>query len=104
MATIVFIDADGKAEEVEATSGLSLADAAIAYGIKGIVGDCGGACACGTCHVYVDPKWLDQLPPVESAESDLLASLDDQRPNSRLACQIKVVEKMSGLLVEIPSA
>lgn len=102
MTIVIFVSADGESEGVDATPGLSLADAAISNGIRGISGDCGGACACGTCHVYVDPEWFDRLPPITSFEADLLSCLENRRLTSRLACQIKVVEEISGFPVEIP--
>ncbi len=62
---------------------------------------CGGACACATCHVYVDAEWLARLPPSLPQESDMLSELPARRSNSRLSCQIVLLEELSGLRVTI---
>jgi len=72
-------------------------------GLAGIDADCGGALACATCHVYVDPAWVDKLPAPDESESDLLqGAAAEIRPNSRLSCQLVVTEAMDGLTVEVP--
>ena len=72
-------------------------------GVPGIDADCGGACACSTCHVYVDPAWVERLPGKESMEEDMLDFAWNPNPQtSRLTCQIKVTEEIDGLVVHIP--
>jgi 2Fe-2S ferredoxin len=72
-------------------------------GIPGIEADCGGACACSTCHVYIDPAWADRLPKKESMEEDMLDFAWNPDPlTSRLTCQIKVTAEMDGLRVQMP--
>jgi 2Fe-2S ferredoxin len=98
MPTIVFIEPGGRRREVEARTGITLMETAKAHGIAGIVAKCGGACACATCHVYVDPAWLERLAPREDMEE----SAWQPRPNSRLSCQIEVTAAMDGLIVTVP--
>ena len=71
-------------------------------GVRGIDADCGGACACSTCHVYVHPDWVGKLPPKEDMEEDMLDFAFDVRPSSRLSCQIKVRDELDGLIVHVP--
>ena len=72
-------------------------EAAIDNNVNGIVADCGGACACATCHVYISEAWLDKLPPLEDMEDAMLDAALDRRPTSRLSCQIKVTESLDGI-------
>jgi len=78
-------------------------EAAKRFTIPGIDGDCGGACACATCHVYVAPEWFDRLPPMDELEHDMLDFAYDVQPTSRLSCQIKVDGNLDGLVVRIPA-
>jgi 2Fe-2S ferredoxin len=73
------------------------------YTVPGIDGDCGGACACATCHVYIDSPWFERLPPMEELEHEMLDFAFDVAPNSRLGCQVKVADGLDGLTVRIPS-
>jgi len=75
---------------------------AVDHAVPGIDGDCGGECACGTCHVYIDSLWLDRLDAVGDAEASMLSFADAARPNSRLACQIRVSSELDGLVVGLP--
>jgi 2Fe-2S ferredoxin len=102
MPKIVFIEPGGRRREVEARTGISLMETAKEHGIAGIVAKCGGACACATCHVYVDPAWLARLGPREDMEEGMLESAWEPRPNSRLSCQIEVTAAMDGLIVTVP--
>lgn len=103
MAKIVFIAADGTARtEVEAMNGASVMETAIRNDIPGIDGDCGGACACATCHVYVDEDWLDAVGTPSDIEEDMLDFAYDVRPNSRLSCQIRMGNDLDGLVVQVP--
>jgi len=102
MVHIVFIDHDGTRREVDAHEGLSVMEVAVANRIPGIDGDCGGACACGTCHVYVDPVWMERFPPPNDLESKMLRMTVEPQANSRLACQIVLDPKLDGVTVTTP--
>ncbi|MXO73015.1 2Fe-2S iron-sulfur cluster-binding protein [Alteraurantiacibacter buctensis] len=104
MPTITFIDAQGAARSVQAECGQSLMTAARANDVPGIDADCGGMCACATCHVYVDTEFLSQLPAPGDGEEALLEFVDKAQPNSRLACQICVTEVLKGMIVRTPSS
>jgi 2Fe-2S ferredoxin len=99
-----FLSAEGREREVDAPVGLSLMETAKQHGILGIVAQCGGACACATCHVYVDRDWLDRLPPPEDMEAGMLESARGPRDNSRLSCQITMTSALDGLRVTVPDA
>jgi ferredoxin, 2Fe-2S len=102
MAKITFIDSSGKALTVEAQPGSTVMETAIKNGIPGIEAECGGACACATCHVYVDEAWRVQTGPPSPMEEDMLDFGFDVRANSRLSCQIKVTDALDGLVVATP--
>jgi len=103
MPRIVFIETSGRDYEIEAQSGLSLMENAVRNGIDGIVAECGGACSCATCHVYIDEAWLNNVGLPSSIEKDMLDFAYDTQANSRLSCQIKVVDEFDGLIVRIPA-
>jgi len=88
MSKITFIDYQGNSTEVEATNGDSVMEAATQNDVPGIEADCGGACACATCHVYVDPTWLDKVGKPGDLEAEMLDVADNVTDHSRLACQI----------------
>jgi 2Fe-2S ferredoxin len=102
MPTITFIAFDGTRHTVEAPVGHSLMQAATANAVPGIDGDCGGQCACATCHVYVGPEWSALTGPRTEAEEDMLNFADDFRATSRLGCQIMITEALDGLEVSMP--
>jgi len=102
MPTVTFVEQNGRRHQVEATVGLSLMRAAVDNSVPGIDADCGGQCACATCHVYVHAPWIDQLPAPSAMERDMLGFTAEQQGNSRLACQIGVTEALSGLVVDMP--
>lgn len=102
MTQITFIDAQGTARTVAAEDGATLMETAIRNAIPGIEAECGGACACATCHVYVDPAWQDRLPAPQTMEEDMLDFAFDVRPNSRLSCQIRIKPELDGLTVTTP--
>ena len=104
MPTIKFINHQGQSYEVDAQSGASLMDTAVYNGVAGIVADCGGACSCATCHVYIDPQWQTKLPQVGDDEQALLEFAIDPRENSRLSCQIDITDDMDGLVVYTPES
>jgi len=102
MPSVRFITFDGTQHEVKASEGQSLMRVATDHSVPGIDGDCGGACACGTCHVYVDEAWADKLNAVDAMEDSMLDFTDCRRPNSRLSCQITMVPALDGLTVSLP--
>ena len=103
MAKITFIQPDGKSQSVIADSGMTVMEAAKKNLIAGIEAECGGACACATCHVYIDPDWQTKAGKPESMEEDMLDFAFDVRAESRLSCQIKVTDALDGLVVRIPA-
>ena len=103
MPKITYIEHNGKSHEVEVSNELSVMEGAVQNDIPGIDADCGGACACATCHVYVDEKWFDKLKNKESAEQDMLDMAFEPKKNSRLSCQITVSDDLDGLVVKMPS-
>jgi ferredoxin, 2Fe-2S len=102
MVKITFIDTTGKSRTIEAELGSTVMETAIKYGVPGIEAECGGACACATCHVYVDEAWREKVGPPSPMEEDMLDFGYDVRANSRLSCQIKVTEALDGLVVATP--
>jgi 2Fe-2S ferredoxin len=102
MAKVTFIEADGVEHTVDAPVGWSLMEAAVRNRVPGIDADCGGACACATCHVYVDPAWQAALPPKSDMEEAMLDFALVTAPNSRLSCQIRVTSDMDGLILRLP--
>ena len=102
MPKVTYVEQNGTQHEIELPEGNSVMQGAVNNGIPGIDGDCGGECACGTCHIYVDGAWLDRLDPVNEAEASMLSFADGAQPNSRLSCQIKMSGKLAGLVVSLP--
>lgn len=103
MTTITYIEASGAATAVDVPDGWSLMQAATANGIDGILGECGGSCACATCHCYVDDAMAALLPPPSEGELAMLENAAaERRPNSRLACQIKCFAALDGLSLQLP--
>ena len=104
MVKVIFIEHDGNSHEVSAYVGESLMEAAVSNNVPGIDADCGGNCACATCHVFVNPEWIAKVGERREMENSMLEFSEDQKPNSRLACQIQISEEHEGLTVEIPEA
>ena len=102
MAKVTYIETGGAEHHVDVPDGLSVMEGAKRYTIPGIDGDCGGACACATCHVYVEEAWREAVGPPSEMEEDMLDFAFDVRPSSRLSCQIKVTEALDGLVVRVP--
>ncbi len=102
MPKITFIDPAGTPRTVEAEVGSTVMETALKNGIPGIEAECGGACACSTCHVYVDEAWTAKTGEPAPMEEDMLDFAYDVRPTSRLSCQIKVTEELDGLIVTTP--
>ncbi|MBL8654191.1 MAG: 2Fe-2S iron-sulfur cluster binding domain-containing protein [Alphaproteobacteria bacterium] len=104
MPKIVYIEANGQRHEADVETGMSVMQGALNFGIPGIDGDCGGACACATCHVYVAAGETRPVPPISDAEKAMLAFALDVTPESRLSCQIEVGPDLDGLEVRLPTA
>ncbi|UDL94632.1 MULTISPECIES: 2Fe-2S iron-sulfur cluster-binding protein [Lichenihabitans] len=103
MAKITFIDSSGHSRDVEAEQGSTVMESAVRNGIPEIEAECGGACACATCHVYIEPEWVEATGKAEPMEEDMLDFAFEVKPNSRLSCQIKVKPSLDGLTVRTPS-
>jgi 2Fe-2S ferredoxin len=104
MTKITYIEPLGVAHVVDARDGGSVMEAAIKHDVPGIDADCGGACACATCHVYVDEAWLARLDAPSDIEASMLEFAKNVAPNSRLSCQIKVTPALDGLTVRLPES
>jgi 2Fe-2S ferredoxin len=102
MPTVTFIDPDGTPHSLEGEVGMSVMELAVRNGLEGIEADCGGACACATCHVYVDEAWTALAGAAASDEADMLEFAVDPQAGSRLACQIRLTSALDGLVVRIP--
>ena len=102
MAKIHFVDHTGETRIVEVENGATVMEAAIRNAVPGIEAECGGACACATCHIYVDAAWMPKTGKAAAMEEDMLDFAFDVRPESRLCCQIKVTPDLDGLVVRVP--
>lgn len=104
MTKIHYIEFDGSTQTVDVDDGWSVMKGAVFNGVPGIDAECGGACACATCHVYVDPDWINRVPAPEQQERDTLEFALEAKDGSRLSCQIKVSPELDGLIVRMPEA
>ena len=103
MAKITYVEHNGTEHVVDLANGLTVMEGARDNNIPGIEADCGGACACSTCHVYVDPDWVEKVPAKDDMEEDMLDFAFEPDPaTSRLTCQIKVTDALDGLRVKMP--
>lgn len=102
MTKLTFVAFDGTRFDVEAENGSTVMENAIKAGVPGIEAECGGACACATCHVYVDEEWSPAVGEPQAMEEDMLDFAYDVRPTSRLSCQIRVSDALDGLTVHVP--
>ncbi len=103
MPHITYIAHDGASTTVDATAGMSVMRAAVMNAVAGIDAECGGACACATCHVVIDPAWAARLPAPAQMETDTLEMVTDPQPNSRLSCQLTMTDALDGLVVHTPA-
>jgi 2Fe-2S ferredoxin len=103
MPKITYVDHAGTARTVEGDVGSTVMEAAIRNNVPGIDAECGGACACATCHVYVDAAWAEVVGPAEAMEQDMLDFASDVRATSRLCCQIRITAELDGLSVTTPA-
>ena len=101
MPTIKITDVAGESREVEAKAGLSLMEVAVDNNVSGMVAECGGACACATCHIYIDEAWLQKLPAMDDMEDAMLDSALERRSNSRLSCQLEISAELDGLALTV---
>ena len=104
MIRVTFIDDQGISRTVEAEPGESAMRCATHHLVPGIIGECGGAMACATCHGYVGEDWVNKLPPPSGQELEMLSGCIDMRPNSRLTCQIKLEPALDGLTITVPDS
>ena len=104
MPKITYIAFDGTETTVAAKEGMSVMQTAVNNGVAGIVAECGGACSCATCHVYVQAEWFDKLPEAQPMEKEMLDFVMSPQPTSRLSCQIRITEELDGLVVNTPES
>jgi 2Fe-2S ferredoxin len=104
MPKITYVEHDGTEHVVDLKSGISLMEGAVKNDVPGIDADCGGACACATCHVYVDEAWRDQVGPPLAMEQSMLEFAENVEPSSRLSCQVRVSDALDGLIVRLPAS
>jgi len=102
MPRVTFITFSGVPHAVDVPVDTTLMRAAVDHGVPGIDGDCGGHCACATCHVFIESPWADMLSPRSDAEEDMLGLTVDPRPTSRLGCQVRVTAALDGIVVQLP--
>ncbi len=104
MIKLTFVQVDGTEIAAEAKPGDSLMQTAVNAGVDAIAAECGGACACGTCHCVVSQDWFDRLPSPQPDEADMLEFVIDPQPTSRLSCQVVVTEDMQGMVINVPDS
>jgi len=102
MPKVIYIEFNGKKHEVDVPNGYSIMEGAVKNSVNGIDADCGGSCACATCHIYIDDKWVERLPKIEEAERDMLDFVSSPKKESRLSCQIMMNDQLDGLIVKLP--
>tara|TARA_R110002096_G_scaffold304809_6_gene499736 strand:+ start:1770 stop:2156 length:387 start_codon:yes stop_codon:yes gene_type:complete len=102
MAKITYIEHNGTEHSIEVATGLTVMEGAVRNMVPGIDADCGGACACATCHVFVDAAWFEKTGSREAMEDSMLDFADGVTETSRLSCQIKVTDDLDGLIVRMP--
>lgn len=101
MPRVTYVTPKGERIDVDVENGYSVMEGAINNNIEGIVAECGGACACATCHSYIDENWLDRLPEMEDMEDSMLDAAYERKKNSRLTCQIEMTDDLDGLIVYV---
>ena len=104
MAQVTYIDSDDKSYVVDVDNGTNLMQGALDNMVPGILGDCGGFCACATCHVFVEPEWAEKAGAVSETEEDLLDGVEELKPTSRLCCQIIASDELDGIVVRLPES
>jgi len=103
MPRITYVEFNGREHVLDIATGLSVMQGAVHNDVRGVIAECGGACSCATCHVYVDEAWVGKLESKSETEEALLDAVCGPRPNSRLSCQITVTKELDGLVVRMPA-
>ncbi|MEM7278770.1 MAG: 2Fe-2S iron-sulfur cluster-binding protein [Pseudomonadota bacterium] len=101
MPKIIYIDTDGSRKEVDVKTGYTVMEGGMDNGVDGIIAECGGACACATCHAYIDEAWVSKLPEMDDMEDSMLDVAYERKDNSRLTCQIEITDELDGLIVHV---
>ena len=101
MPKVIYITTDDARHEVEVEAGYSIMEGAINNNIEGIVAECGGACACATCHSYIDLAWTDRIPSMDDMEDSMLDAAFERKDNSRLTCQIEMSDALDGIVIHV---
>jgi 2Fe-2S ferredoxin len=101
MPKVIFITPDGERHEVNVENGYTVMEAAINNNIEGIVAECGGACACATCHSYIDEAWIAKMPEMDDMEDSMLDAAYERKDSSRLTCQLEMNDDWDGLVVHV---
>ena len=101
MPKIIYITPAGTRHEIDVDNGYSVMEGAINNDIDGIVAECGGACACATCHSYVDAAWTDKIPTMDDMEDSMLDAAFERKDNSRLTCQIEMSDALDGIVIHV---
>ena len=104
MPLVVYIDHEENRYEIDVPNGDNLMQGALDNDVPGILGDCGGACACATCHVYIDPEWIEKAGTASEPEQNMLEAAPEPLPNSRLSCQIFMDDPLDGIIVRLPES
>ena len=104
MPKVTFVHPDGTRQTIDIPVGLSVMEGAVKHSVKGIDADCGGACACATCHVHVEPEWQSKLTPAHEIEISMLDFAIEPDAQSRLSCQLKMTDALDGLVVRLPKS
>ena len=104
MPKITLIEHGGTAHHLDAPVGQSVMQIAMSNRVPGIIADCGGSCSCATCHVYVDPAWVERVPAASQAERDMLDCALHVKENSRLSCQIEITDALDGIVLTLPES
>jgi 2Fe-2S ferredoxin len=104
MGKVTYVEFSGATHEVDAREGQSLMEAATSHLIPGILGDCGGACACATCHVYIDAPWAERVEPPSEMEAGMLDVVMHREAQSRLSCQIRMSSALDGIVLRLPES
>ena len=103
MPRVLFIEHDGTPHACDVPTGTTAMRAAVDNGVPGIDGDCGGECACGTCHVFVAPEWVPRVGPAAGREADMLSFAEGSGERSRLGCQVRIEDHLDGLVLHLPA-
>ena len=102
MAKVTYVEATGVPHDISADYHESVMEGAVINSLPGMEGMCGGMLSCGTCHCYIDAAWVDRLPPPSHEERAMLENIEGRRPNSRLGCQIRITDDLTGLVIHLP--